>query len=41
MIDRIVPAITDEHRALVKEKFGIEDAWPVATEPFNLERKAD
>ncbi len=41
MVDRIVPATTDEHRALVKEKFGIEDAWPVATEPFNLERKAD
>lgn len=34
MVDRIVPATTDEHRALVKEQFGIEDAWPVGTEPF-------
>lgn len=34
MVDRIVPATTDEHRALVREKFGIEDAWPVGTEPF-------
>lgn len=34
MVDRIVPATTDEHRAVVKEQFGIEDAWPVGTEPF-------
>ena len=34
MVDRIVPATTDEHRTVVNEKFGIEDAWPVGTEPF-------
>jgi mannitol 2-dehydrogenase len=34
MVDRITPATTDEHRALVRERFGIEDAWPVTTEPF-------
>jgi mannitol 2-dehydrogenase len=34
MVDRITPATTDEHRTLVKEKFGIEDGWPVMTEPF-------
>jgi len=34
MVDRIVPATTDVHRALVRAGFGIEDTWPVATEPF-------
>lgn len=34
MVDRITPATTDEHRALVRESFGIEDGWPVTTEPF-------
>ncbi len=34
MVDRITPATTDEHRALVKARFGIDDAWPVMTEPF-------
>jgi mannitol 2-dehydrogenase len=34
MVDRITPATTDEHRTLVKEKFGIDDGWPVMTEPF-------
>jgi mannitol 2-dehydrogenase len=34
MVDRITPATTDEHRALVREKFGIEDGWPVVTESF-------
>jgi mannitol 2-dehydrogenase len=34
MVDRITPATTDEHRALVREKLGIDDGWPVATEPF-------
>lgn len=34
MVDRITPATTDEHRALVREKFGIADGWPVVTEPF-------
>ncbi len=34
MVDRITPATTDEHRALVREKFGIDDGWPVMTEQF-------
>ena len=34
MVDRIVPRTTDQERALVRERLGVEDAWPVATEPF-------
>lgn len=34
MVDRITPTTTDEHRALVRESFGIEDGWPVVCEPF-------
>jgi mannitol 2-dehydrogenase len=34
MVDRIVPATNDAHHAEVRERFGIDDAWPVATEPF-------
>lgn len=34
MVDRITPATTDAHRALVRERFGLDDAWPVMTEPF-------
>lgn len=34
MVDRITPATTDEHRALVRDKFGIDDGWPVMTETF-------
>lgn len=34
MVDRITPATTDEHRALLKEEFALDDAWPVMTEPF-------
>ncbi|MBV9106870.1 MAG: mannitol dehydrogenase family protein [Verrucomicrobia bacterium] len=34
MVDRITPATTDEHRTLVKEKFEIDDGWPVMTETF-------
>ncbi|HEV3209297.1 MAG TPA: mannitol dehydrogenase family protein [Chthoniobacterales bacterium] len=34
MVDRITPATTDEHRNLVKEKFRIDDGWPVMTESF-------
>jgi mannitol 2-dehydrogenase len=34
MVDRITPATTDEHRNLVKEKFNINDGWPVMTESF-------
>jgi mannitol 2-dehydrogenase len=34
MVDRITPATTDEHRALLRDRFGLADAWPVMTEPF-------
>jgi len=34
MVDRIVPATTDADRALVAARLGLEDAWPVMTEPF-------
>ena len=34
MVDRITPATTDEHRDLLKNKFALDDAWPVMTEPF-------
>lgn len=34
MIDRIVPATTDADRARVAKSLGVEDAWPVMTEPF-------
>ena len=34
MVDRITPATTEEHRALVRDKFGIDDGWPVTAEPF-------
>jgi mannitol 2-dehydrogenase len=34
MVDRITPATTDDDRALVAERFGVSDAWPVICEPF-------
>ena len=34
MVDRIVPATTDADRAIVTEAIGVEDAWPIMTEPF-------
>jgi mannitol 2-dehydrogenase len=34
MVDRITPATTDRERALLRQRFGIEDAWPVFCEPF-------
>jgi mannitol 2-dehydrogenase len=34
MVDRITPATTDAHRALVRDSFGIIDGWPVVCEPF-------
>ncbi|MBV8486167.1 MAG: mannitol dehydrogenase family protein [Verrucomicrobia bacterium] len=34
MVDRITPATTDAHREFVREKFGIDDAWPVVPEGF-------
>lgn len=34
MVDRIVPATTDEDRRRVSGGLGLEDAWPVMAEPF-------
>jgi mannitol 2-dehydrogenase len=34
MVDRITPVTTDEDRAEVRERFGVEDRWPVVCEPF-------
>jgi fructuronate reductase len=34
MVDRIVPATTGRDRAEAAQALGVEDAWPVATEPF-------
>jgi fructuronate reductase len=34
MVDRIVPATTDADRAAVASALGVDDAWPVMTEPF-------
>jgi fructuronate reductase len=35
MVDRIVPATTDEDRARIAAALGVEDAWPVVTEAFS------
>jgi mannitol 2-dehydrogenase len=35
MVDRITPVTTDADRAEVRERFGIEDRWPVVCEPFS------
>jgi fructuronate reductase len=35
MVDRIVPATTDEDRETVTKALGLTDAWPVMTEPFS------
>jgi mannitol 2-dehydrogenase len=34
MVDRITPATTDADIAELRERFGLEDAWPVVCEPF-------
>jgi len=34
MVDRITPVTTDEDRAQISQRFGVEDAWPVVCEPF-------
>ena len=34
MVDRIVPATTDDVRDQTAKRLGVEDAWPVVTEPF-------
>ncbi|CAN7263517.1 mannitol dehydrogenase family protein [Mesorhizobium sp. LjRoot246] len=34
MVDRIVPATTDADRTRIAVELGVQDAWPVMTEPF-------
>jgi mannitol 2-dehydrogenase len=34
MVDRITPVTTDDDRVMVRERFGIDDQWPVVCEPF-------
>jgi mannitol 2-dehydrogenase len=34
MVDRITPGTTDEDREDVRQRFGIDDGWPVVCEPF-------
>ena len=34
MVDRITPKTTDEDRAELSRRFGIDDRWPVLCEPF-------
>lgn len=34
MVDRITPATTPSDIEMVKQQFGINDAWPVVAEPF-------
>lgn len=34
MVDRIVPRTTDDDRARISARLGVEDAWPVIGEPF-------
>ena len=35
MVDRITPMTTDADRAEVRERFGVDDRWPVVCEPFS------
>jgi mannitol 2-dehydrogenase len=34
MVDRITPRTVDADKVSLAEEFGVEDAWPVVTEPF-------
>ena len=34
MVDRMVPATTDDDRERLRAQTGVDDAWPVMTEPF-------
>jgi mannitol 2-dehydrogenase len=34
MVDRITPVTTDDDRAEIAARFGVEDGWPVVCEPF-------
>ncbi|CAK9036415.1 Mannitol 2-dehydrogenase (M2DH) (MDH) [Durusdinium trenchii] len=36
MVDRITPATTEEVKTELKEKYGVEDGWPVVSEEFLL-----
>ena len=35
MVDRITPHTSPDERAAVAEKYGVDDRWPVITEPFS------
>ncbi|HEX2073243.1 MAG TPA: mannitol dehydrogenase family protein [Geodermatophilus sp.] len=35
MVDRITPQTTPEERAAVAQRYGVDDRWPVITEPFS------
>jgi mannitol-1-phosphate/altronate dehydrogenase len=35
MVDRITPHTTPEQRAAVARRYGVDDNWPVITEPFS------
>ncbi|MCP3055872.1 mannitol dehydrogenase family protein [Aurantimonas marianensis] len=35
MVDRIVPATSEDDIARISEALGVRDAWPVVTEPFS------
>jgi mannitol 2-dehydrogenase len=34
MVDRITPVTTDDDRAEIAARFGVQDGWPVVCEPF-------
>jgi mannitol 2-dehydrogenase len=34
MVDRITPVTSDDDRTEVRDRFGIDDQWPVVAEPF-------
>ncbi len=34
MVDRITPQTTDDDRAWLRDEIGLEDGWPVVSEPF-------
>jgi mannitol 2-dehydrogenase len=34
MVDRITPVLTPQDAAFAKERFGVDDGWPVVCEPF-------
>jgi mannitol 2-dehydrogenase len=34
MVDRITPTTEEWHRSLLRDRYSVDDAWPVVTEPF-------